>query len=155
MDCSTPGLPFHHQLSELTQTHVHWVGDDIQPSHPLSSSSPPAFNLSQYQGLFQWVSSLHQVPRVLEFQLQHLEGLGGIYFLVFSNFWKLLEVLVFLCRQSQQWWVEFLHLILLTSDLLFSLCFPLLKPCDYIGSTQTIQDNVCISRSWINNLNAI
>ena len=68
MDCSTPGLPVHHQLLEFTQTHVHWVGDAIQPSHPLSSPSP-AFNLSQHQGLFQWVSSLHQVAKVLEFQL--------------------------------------------------------------------------------------
>ena len=58
MDCSTPGLPVHHQLPEFTQTHVHWVGDAIQPSHPLSSPSPPAFNLSQHQGLFKWVSSL-------------------------------------------------------------------------------------------------
>ena len=57
MDCSTPGLPVHHQLPELTQTHVHLVGDAIQPSHPLSSPSPPAFNLFQHQGLFQWVSS--------------------------------------------------------------------------------------------------
>ena len=71
MDCKTPGLPVHHQLPEFTQTHVHWVGDAIQPSHPLSSPSPPAFNLSQHQGLFQWVSSLHQVAKVLEFQLQH------------------------------------------------------------------------------------
>ena len=71
MDCSTPGLPVHHQHPEFTQTHVHWVGDAIQPSHPLSSPSPPAFNLSQHQGLFQWVSSLHQVAKVLEFQLQH------------------------------------------------------------------------------------
>ena len=70
MDCSTPGFPVHHQLPELTQTHVHWVGDAINPSHPLSSPSP-AFNLSQYWGLFKWVSSLHQVARVLEFQLQH------------------------------------------------------------------------------------
>ena len=61
MDCSTPGLPVHHQLPELVQTHVHWVGDAIQPSHPLSSPSPPALNLSQHQGLFQWVSSSHQV----------------------------------------------------------------------------------------------
>ena len=59
MDCSTRGLPVHHQLPECTQTHVHWVGDAIQPSHPLSSPSSPAFNLSQHQGLFQWVSSLH------------------------------------------------------------------------------------------------
>ena len=71
MDCSTPGFPVHHQLLELSQTHVHWVGDAIQPSYPLSSPSPPAFNLSQHQGLFQWVSSLHQVAKVLEFQLQH------------------------------------------------------------------------------------
>ena len=71
MDCSMPGFPVHHQLPELTQTHVHWVGDAIQPSHPLLSPSPPAFSLSQHQGLFQWVSSSHQVAKVLEFQLQH------------------------------------------------------------------------------------
>ena len=71
MNCSTRGLPLHHQLPEFTQTHVHWVGDAIQPSHPLSSPSPPALNLSQHQGLFQWVSSSHQVAKVLEFQLQH------------------------------------------------------------------------------------
>ena len=71
MDCSTPGFPVHHQPLELTQTQIHWVGDAIQPSHPLSSPSPPAFHLSQHQGLFQWVSSLHQVVKVLEFQLQH------------------------------------------------------------------------------------
>ena len=55
MDCCTPGLPVHHQFPEFTQTHVHWVGDAIQPSHPLSSPSPPTFNLSQHQDLFQWV----------------------------------------------------------------------------------------------------
>ena len=70
MDCSTPGLPVHHQLPELAQTHVHWVGDAIQPSHPLSSPSPHAFNLSQHQGLFKWVSCSHQVAKVLKFQLQ-------------------------------------------------------------------------------------
>ena len=70
MDCSTPGLPVHHQLPEPAQTHVHRVGDAIQPSHPLSSPSP-AFNLSQHQSLFQWGSSSHQVAKVLEFQLQH------------------------------------------------------------------------------------
>ena len=68
-DCSTPGLPVHHQLPEFTQTHVHWVCDTIQPSHTLSSPSPPAFNLSQHQGLFQWVSSSRQVAKVLAFQL--------------------------------------------------------------------------------------
>ena len=71
MACSTPGFPVHHQLPELTQTHVHRIGDAIQPSHPLSSPSPPNFNLSQHQGLFKWVSSSHQVAKVLEFQLQH------------------------------------------------------------------------------------
>ena len=89
MNCSMPGLPVHHQLPEFTQTHVHWVGDAIQPSHLLSSPSPPALNLSQHWGLFKWVSSSHQVANVLEFQLQHqsfqwtprtdllYDGLGG------------------------------------------------------------------------------
>ena len=71
MNHSTPGLPVHHQLLESTQTHIHRVSDAIQPSHPLSSPSHPAFNLSQHQGLFKWVSSSHQVAKVLEFQLQH------------------------------------------------------------------------------------
>ena len=69
MDCSTLGLPVHHQLLELAQTHVHRVGDAIQPSHPLSTPSPPAFNRSQQQGLVRGVSSSHQVAKVLEFQL--------------------------------------------------------------------------------------
>ena len=68
---STPGLPVHHQLPESIQTHVHWIGEAIQPSHPLSSASPPALNLSQHQGLFKWVSFSHQVVKILEFQLQH------------------------------------------------------------------------------------
>ena len=71
MDCNMTGFPVHHQLLEPAQTHVPWVGDAIQPSHSLSAPSPPAFNLSQHQGLFQWVSFLHQVAKVLEFQLQH------------------------------------------------------------------------------------
>ena len=71
MNCSMPSLPVHHQFLEFTQTHVHRVGDTIQPSHPLSSPSPPAPNPSQHQSLFQWVSSLHQVAKVLKFQLQH------------------------------------------------------------------------------------
>ena len=70
-DRSMPGLPVHHQLLESTQTHVHWVGDAIQPSHPLLAPSPPAPNPSQHQGLFQWVSCSHQVAKVLEFQVQH------------------------------------------------------------------------------------
>ena len=71
MDCRTPGLPVHHQLPESTQTHAHRVGDVIQPSHSLSSPFPSAFNLSKHQHLFKWVSSLHQVAKLLEFQLQH------------------------------------------------------------------------------------
>ena len=71
MNCSTPGLPVHHQLPEFTQTHLHRVSDAIQPSHPLSSPSPPAPNPSQHQGLSQSVNSSHEVAKVLEFQLQH------------------------------------------------------------------------------------
>ena len=71
MNHSTPGLAVHHQLLEFTQIHVYRVHDAIQPSHPLSSPSPPAPNPSQHQGLFQWVNSSHEVAKVLEFQLQH------------------------------------------------------------------------------------
>ena len=71
MGCSMPNFLVHHQLPELAQTQILWVADAIQPSHPLSSPSPPAFNLSQHQGLFQWISSSHQVAKVLELQLQH------------------------------------------------------------------------------------
>ena len=67
MDCSMPGFPVYHHLLELAQTHVHWVGDAIQPSHSLSSPSPPALSLSQHQGLLQWVSSLHQVAKYWSF----------------------------------------------------------------------------------------
>ena len=68
MNCSTPGLPVHHQLTEFTHTHIHWVSDAIQPSHPLSSPSPPAHNPSRHQSLFQWVNSSHEMAKVLEFQ---------------------------------------------------------------------------------------
>ena len=71
MNRSPPGLPVHHKLPEFTQTHVHRVGDAIQPSHPLSSPSPPAPNPSQHQRLFQWVNSSCEVAKVLEFHLQH------------------------------------------------------------------------------------
>jgi len=73
LDWSTPGFRVLYQLLDLAQTHVHQVSDAIQPSHPLSSPSPRAFNLSQHQGLFKWVSSFQQVAKVLEFQLQHRE----------------------------------------------------------------------------------
>ena len=80
MDCSTAGLPVHHQLSELTQTHVHPVSDAIQPYHPVSSPSLPAFNLSQHQGLFQWGSSLHQVAKYwsFSFSISHSSEHSGL-----------------------------------------------------------------------------
>ena len=83
MDCSIPGSLVHHQLPELAQTHVHWVGDAIKPSYPLSSPSPPAFSLSWHQGLFQWVSSSpkYQVARVFSFSISPSNEYSGlIYF---------------------------------------------------------------------------
>ena len=88
-DHSTPGLPFHHQLPEFTQTCIHSVSDTIQPFHPLSSLSPPAFTLSQHQGLFQWVSSLHQVAKGLEFQLQSFQWIFRTEFLLNWPVWSL------------------------------------------------------------------
>ena len=81
MDCSTPGFPFPQHLPELAQTHVHWFGDAIQPSNLLSSPSLPDFNLSQHQGLFQWVSSSHQVAKVLELQYQSFQWIFRVDFL--------------------------------------------------------------------------
>ena len=86
MDCSMTGFPVHHQLSELVQTHVHQEDDAIQPSHPLSSLSLSASNPSQHQGLFQWVSSLHHVAKVLEFQLQH-QSFQWIFRTDFLKYW--------------------------------------------------------------------
>ena len=109
LDCSTPGLPVHHQLPEFTQTHVHWVGDAIQPSHPLSSPSPPALNLSQHQGLFRWVSSLHQVAKVLEFQLQHQSFCSirhGWWFMIYFSRYLLAQWLVESLKWRRNGWVE-------------------------------------------------
>ena len=92
-DCSMLGFTVHHQLPELTQTHVHQVSDAIEPSHPLSSPSPPVFNLSQDQGLFQWISSLHEVARVWSFSFNislSNEYLGLISFRI--DWFDLLEV---------------------------------------------------------------
>ena len=77
-DCSTPGSPVHHQLLELAQTHIHWAGEAIQPSHPLSSPSPPTFNLSQHQGLFQWAHSSHQVAKVFSFSINPSSEYSGL-----------------------------------------------------------------------------
>ena len=84
MNCSTPGLPVHHQLPESTQTHVHWVGDAIQPSYPLSSPSPPALNLSQHQSLFKWVSSSHQVAKILSKFLEIVKDRGAWHAAVYG-----------------------------------------------------------------------
>ena len=87
MDCSTPSFAVLHYLLEFAQTHVHWVDDAIQPSHPLLRFSHPVLNLSQHQGLFQWVSSPHQVAKVLEFQLQHQSFQWYSGPISFSNDW--------------------------------------------------------------------
>ena len=87
-DCSTPGFPVHHQLSELAQTPTHHVSDAIQSSHPLSSTSLPTFNLSQHQGLFQWVSSSHQVAKGLEFQHQFFQWIFRVDFLLDWLVWS-------------------------------------------------------------------
>ena len=81
MDCSMPGFPVLYYLLEFAQTHIHWVSDAIQPSHPLPSPSPPAFNLSQHQGLFQWVRSSHQVAKILELQHQSFQWIFRVDFL--------------------------------------------------------------------------
>ena len=140
MDCSTPGLPVHHQLPEFTQTHVHWVSDAIQSIHPLSSPSPPTFNLSQHQGLFKWVSSLHQVAKLLEFQYScnysYLKKtiiltLYLLLLLVAYNYWVVGIALAF-----SQAFCTFTHLLLTTPSicaykLLLQLCPTLCEPMDY------------------------
>ena len=87
MDCSSTGFPVHHQLPEFTQTHVHWVGDAIWSSHPLSSPSPPGLNLSQHLGLYKWVSSSHQVSKVLGFYLSISPSNEYSGLLSFGMFW--------------------------------------------------------------------
>ena len=87
MDCSTPSFPVLHYLPEISQSYVHQVSDAIQPSHPLSSPFSPAFNLSQHQGLFQWVSASYQVAKVLEFQLQH-QSFQWLFRVVFLQDWR-------------------------------------------------------------------
>ena len=90
MDCSTPGFPDLHHLPEFAQTHVHWVGYTMKPSHSLSPTSPPALNISQHQGVFQWVNSSHQVTKVLELQLQcqSFSWIFRIYFLYDWLIWS-------------------------------------------------------------------
>ena len=109
MNRSTPGLPVHHKLQKFTQTHVHRVGDATQPSHLLSSPSPPAPNPSQHQGLFQWVNSSHEVAKVLEFPLQHQ-----------SFQWTSIPFLSFI-KPIFAWNVPLVSLIFLKRSLVFSI----------------------------------
>ena len=123
MDWSTPGLPVHLQLPEFTQTHVHWVGDAIQPSHPLLSPSPRAFNISQNQGLFKWGSSSHQVAKVLvsasasvlPMNIQDLFPLGltGWISLQSKGLWKVFSNTT--VQKHQFFALSFLYSITLTS----------------------------------------
>ena len=100
MDCSTPGFPGHHQLPKLAQTHVHRVSDAIQSSHPLSSPSPPAFNLSQHQGLFQWISSSHRRPKYQSFSFSISPSNEYSGLISFRIYW--FDLLVVSPRDSQE-----------------------------------------------------
>ena len=111
MACSMPGLPVHHQL-QVYSSHVNWVGNAIQPSHPLSSPSPPAFNLSQHQGLFKWVSYLHQVPKVLEFHTNY-------------NCHKVVRSLLAYKKKLFGWWDIWAYLCLFGLDFPANSCFNL------------------------------
>ena len=112
MNRSTPGLPVHHQLQEFTQTHVHWVSDAIQPSYPLSSPSPPALSLSQNQGLLKWVSSSHQMAKVLEFQLHYLYILTTMY--IYVHVYRYIKPLIYLHNYNNIY-VNYMPVILMPS----------------------------------------
>ena len=111
MDCSMPGFPVLHYLPEYAQTHVHWVSDAIQPSHPLSPPSPPTLNLARQQGLFQWVSSSHQVVKVLELQLQH-QSFQWVYRVDYHN-----HDIEYLLHQKVASWSLAINFFPLTSGL--------------------------------------
>ena len=124
MDCSTPGFCVLHHLPELAQTHVHWVGDAIQPSRPLPSLSPLAFNLSQHQGLSPWLGSLHQVAKLLELQLQHQSfqwifrfnflGLTGLTSLQSKRLSRVLSLLQHYSLKASSLWCSTLFMVLLS-----------------------------------------
>ena len=116
MHCSTPGFPVLHHLLEFAQTPVHCVSDAIQPSHPLSSPSPPAFNLSQHQGLFQCVSSWHQVARVLKLQLQHQSWFPFVHYKIIPEEQTLLNY-----RKFQNYHLLLLYHVLWSSHVKQSL----------------------------------
>ena len=127
MDCTIPGFSVLHHLPKLAQAHVHWVGVAIQPSHPRSSCSPPAFNLSQYQGLFQWVHSSHQVAKILELQHQSLQWICSVdffridWFDLLADSYQKLNLLAPSSRTSQS--PELLEInICCFSHLLWAIC---------------------------------
>ena len=131
MDCSMPGFPVLHHLPEFVQTHVHWVGDVIQPSYPLSPASPPALNLSQHQGLFQWVGSSHQVAKVLELQHQSVQWVFRVDFL-----WDWLVWSCCLSRQTIDFCINFIISCIL-NFLTFSNGFSV--PCLFHNHLQVMQ----------------
>ena len=118
MNRRTSGLPVHHQLPESTQLHVHWVGDAIQPSHPLLFPSPPALSLSQHQGLFKWVSSLHHVAKVLECQLVILDI---VFTIIVESFY--INHIWFLCFLKPMFllFIEEIHSPLFIEEILWKL----------------------------------
>ena len=122
MDCSMPGFPVLRHLSEFAQTHVLWVGDAIQPSHPLSSPFPPAFNLSQHQGPFQWVSSSYQVAKVLEFQfsISPSNKYSGLISFRIDWYYLLVLLILFIGHQTTKYFVIFLLLILVPRIIILS-----------------------------------
>ena len=138
MDCITPGFPVLYHLPEFAQTHVHWVGDAIQPSHPLSAPSPPAFNLSQHQGLFPWVGSSHQVVQVLSVSSSPSKYIKGWFPLKLTGLISLLSRRLsrvfssttvwkhqFFSAQPPLWSSSHIPAWLLEKDILFSDSFPL------------------------------
>ena len=121
MDYSTPSLLVHQQLPEFTQIHIHWVGDAIQPSHPLSSPSPPALNLSKHQGLFKWVSSSHQVAKVLAATVLDLFFVLKLFFTlrIFCHLEKLEIRASFIFRSSKTWLFYCFKILLANVSTLF------------------------------------
>ena len=101
MDCSMPGLSVPHHLLKFAQVHVHCIGDAIQPSHPLTPSSPSALNLCQHQGLFQWINCLHQMTQILEFQLQH-RSFQWVFRVDFPQDWLVRSCCLRTARDSQE-----------------------------------------------------
>ena len=140
MDCSTLGFPVHHQLPEIAQTHVHWVSDVIQPSHPLSSPSPPAFNLSQHQGLFQWVNSSPQVAKVLEFQLQH-QSFQWILDLLAGQ-WTLKSLLQHHRSRASILWLSAFFMVQLPHPYMITGKTIALTRCTFVGKVMSLLFNM-------------